>query len=164
MHRLLVCAAVAASLTLAACGEATTTTDGGAAASSRTVGVKHVDGMGDVLVDSSGLALYTPDQEADGKIRCTGGCTSFWVPLDAGSAMPTAADGAGKLGVVKRPDGARQVTLAGKPLYTFSEDAPGKITGDGFRDDFGGTQFTWHVVLAGGGQGSGSGGRGGYGY
>jgi predicted lipoprotein with Yx(FWY)xxD motif len=164
MHRLLLCAAVAASLLISACGQATTTAD--TAPSSKTVNIKHVDGMGDVLVDSSGLALYTPDQEANGKIRCTGECTSFWTPLEPGSGAPT---GAKKLGVVKRPDGGRQVTLDGKPLYTFVEDAPGKITGDDFRDAFGGTRFTWHVVLAGGSVSSSSGGSGnesggGYGY
>src|SRR5215216_6114214 len=115
MQRLLVAAVVAASLTLAACGQATTTTGGGTAAAQHTVGVKHVDGTGDVLVDSSGLALYTPDQEADGTIRCTGGCTSFWAPVDPGSGMPSGAAGVGKLTVIKRPGGARQVALGGKP-------------------------------------------------
>lgn len=161
MHRLLACAAVAASLTLAACGEESTTT---APTPSHTVQVRHVDGMGDVLVDGTGLALYTPDQEAKGKIRCTDQCLSFWQPLEASSGTPSGAE---QLGVVKRPNGDRQVTLGGKPLYTFTEDAPGKITGDDFRDEFGGTRFVWHVVLAGGdvsSSSSGGGDRGGYGY
>jgi predicted lipoprotein with Yx(FWY)xxD motif len=161
MHRLLALAAVAASLTLAACGEESTTT---APAPSDTVQVRHVDGMGDVLVDGTGLALYTPDQETNGKIQCTDECLSFWQPLEAGSGTPTGVE---RLGVVKRPDGERQVTLGGKPLYTFTEDAPGKVTGDDFRDEFGGTRFVWHVVLAGGDVSSSSSGgddRGGYGY
>jgi predicted lipoprotein with Yx(FWY)xxD motif len=52
--------------------------------------------------------------------------------------------------VLKRPDGTAQVTAGGKPLYTFTEDAPGKVTGNGFKDAFGGTRFTWHAVLASG--------------
>jgi predicted lipoprotein with Yx(FWY)xxD motif len=73
--------------------------------------------------------------------------------------MPTAADGVGKLGTVKRPDGTMQVTAAGKPLYTFVQDSPGKVTGDGFSDDFNGQKFTWNAALAEGkSAGSGSGG------
>jgi hypothetical protein len=41
-----------------------------------------------------------------------------------------------------------QVTYNGKPLYTFSQDQPGQVTGDGFQDAFNGQQFTWHVVTA----------------
>jgi predicted lipoprotein with Yx(FWY)xxD motif len=165
---LLTFAAVAASLALAACGGDSGSTASGAAATSDTVGVKHVDGLGDVLVDGSGLALYTPDQDTAKMVRCTGECTSFWQPLDPGAGRPTAAGGAGKLSVIRRPDGARQVAADGRPLYTFSEDSAGSITGDGFRDEFGGRRFVWHLVLAGTGPApaatSSSSGSGGYGY
>jgi hypothetical protein len=50
--------------------------------------------------------------------------------------------------MVRRPDGAKQVTANGKLLYTFSQDTPGKVTGNGFSDDFGGRHFTWNAVLA----------------
>jgi predicted lipoprotein with Yx(FWY)xxD motif len=57
----------------------------------------------------------------------------------------------GKLAQVKRPDGTMQVTFDGKPLYRFTEDsAPGQVTGNNFKDDFDGTQFTWHAVTTGG--------------
>jgi predicted lipoprotein with Yx(FWY)xxD motif len=171
---LLTCAAVAASLALAACGgdDTSTTTSGAAAATSDTVHVKHVDSLGDVLVDSTGKALYTPEKETAKKIRCTGDCLTFWQPLEAGAGKPTAADGVGPLAVIDRPDGKRQVTADGKPLYTFSEDTAAKITGDGFHDEFGGRSFVWHVVLAGSGPApaststpsSSSSGSGNYGY
>jgi predicted lipoprotein with Yx(FWY)xxD motif len=153
------CAALAATLVIAACGG----DDGDSSApagsgSSSTVAVQRVDGVGSVLVDPTGKALYTPDEEADGKVRCTGGCTSIWQPLLApDSGAPTADGGDAKLDVVARPDGMRQVTAGGKPLYTFSEDGPGEVTGDGFTDDFDGRKFTWHAVLAGGKASSGSG-------
>ena len=147
---LLTCAAVAASLTLAACGgDDTSSSSTAAAAASKTVQVKHVDGLGDVLVDSTGKALYSPEKETAKKIRCTGDCLTFWQPLEAGAAKPKAADGVGTLAVIDRPDGKRQVAAGGKPLYTFSEDTAGKITGDGFKEKFGGRTFVWHVVLAG---------------
>jgi predicted lipoprotein with Yx(FWY)xxD motif len=145
-------AALAASLALAACGggDGDSSDSATAAASGTTVAVRSIDGVGDVLVDSSGKALYASDVEADGKVRCTGACTSFWEPLTIDSAKPVAADGVGKLGVISRPDGAKQVTVAGKLLYTFSEDEPGKVEGNGFADDFDGRHFTWNAVLAGG--------------
>jgi predicted lipoprotein with Yx(FWY)xxD motif len=163
---LLTCAAIAASLLLAACGSDGGSAASGAAAASDTVGIKHVDGLGDVLVDAGGKALYTPDQDTAKRIRCTGECTSFWQPLDPGSGTPTGAAGAGKLAVIRRPDGERQVAADGRPLYTFSEDSAGSITGDGFKDDFAGRQFLWHVVLAGTGPATGGSNDsgGGYGY
>ena len=149
--RLFTCLAVAASLTLAACGgdDNSTTTSSAAPGASDAVRVKHVDGLGDVLIDSTGKALYSPEQDTAKKIRCTGDCLTFWRPLEAGAGKPSAADRVGALGVIHRPDGTRQVTADGKPLYTFSEDTAGKITGDGFQDKFGGRTFLWHVVLAG---------------
>jgi predicted lipoprotein with Yx(FWY)xxD motif len=163
MHRVLTLAAIAATLIVAGCGGSDSNETPASATTSDTVGVKQIDGFGRVLVDASGMALYTPDQEAKGMIRCTGTCTSEWQPVDAGG-KPTAAAGAGKIGVIKRPDGGRQVTLDGMPLYTFVEDSPSQITGDGFRDRFGGKDFTWHVVLAGGAKGTGSGTSDQYGY
>jgi predicted lipoprotein with Yx(FWY)xxD motif len=165
MHRVLALAAVAATLTIAACGGSNNDQAASGAATSNTVGIKQVSGIGRVLVNSTGLALYTPDQEAKGMIRCTASCTSVWQPVDAGG-KPTAAAEAGKVGVIKRPDGARQVTLNGMPLYTFAQDSPSQVTGDGAKDQFGGSEFTWHVVLAGGAKGAGSstGTSGQYGY
>jgi predicted lipoprotein with Yx(FWY)xxD motif len=129
-------------------GTATTSSS----SSSMTVALKHVGGVGNVLVDSKGDALYSPDQEANGMILCKGSCTSIWVPLTVSAgAKPT---GAGEvntmLGTVHRPDGSVQVTFRGKPLYTFVEDtSPGMVTGNGFHDQFGGQQFTWHVAAVG---------------
>ncbi|HEX5619416.1 MAG TPA: hypothetical protein VFX51_13410 [Solirubrobacteraceae bacterium] len=162
MHRLFTAAALAATLLIAGCGS--DATDTGAPARGDAIDVRHIDGVGDVLVDAAGHALYTPDQEANGKIRCVDECLSFWLPLEAG-ANPTAADGAGKLALVTRPDQTKQVTVNGKPAYSFSEDMPGKVTGNGFKDAFGGQKFTWHVLLAGGGTSDASSSRsGGYSY
>jgi predicted lipoprotein with Yx(FWY)xxD motif len=153
-------AALAASLVLAACGGGGDDSSGSATASGggTTVAIKSIDGVGDVLVDSSGKALYASDVEADGKVRCTGACTSFWKPLTLDSAKPTAADGVGRIGVATRPDGDKQVTVDGKLLYTFSEDQPGKVEGNGFTDDFDGRHFKWNAVLAGGDTAGSSGG------
>ena len=155
--------AAAAAVALAACGSSdngSTATAATTPSGNDTVSMMTVDGAGSVLVDSQGNALYTPDQEASGKIMCTGECNAVWMPLTtAGTTKPTAASNvSGKLGTVKRPDGSTQVTLDGKPLYTFTEDGgPGNVTGDGVTDNFGGQSFTWHVI---GGNGSSSSGGG----
>jgi predicted lipoprotein with Yx(FWY)xxD motif len=151
--KILVLMGLAAALGLAACG-GSNDSDATAAsppASTDTVSVSEIGDAGAVLVDSSGNALYTPEQEASGKIVCTGSCLSEWMPLTvSGSTQPSAsADVTGKVGTVKRPDGSEQATLDGAPLYTFVEDGgPGNVTGDGFVDQFDGTSFTWHVVRA----------------
>ena len=145
-------AAVAAALALAACGgsddddSSNTSTAGTAGGSSDTVSVADVQGLGEILVDSSGQALYSADEEADGQVRCVDGCTSFWKPLEPGSGAPTAASGVPELGVIDRPDGTEQVTAGGRLLYTFSEDSAGDAKGDGFEDDFGSQHLTWHAV------------------
>ena len=54
---------------------------------------------------------------------------------------------AGELGTLVRPDGARQVTLAGHPLYEYSGDqAAGDRNGEGVSDDGG----IWHVASSSG--------------
>jgi predicted lipoprotein with Yx(FWY)xxD motif len=144
MKRLLViAAAIAAAVTLVACGGGS---GGGSNSNASTVSAKQIAGAGSVLVDSKGRALYASDQETHGKVLCTGACNSFWEPLTVSGGLPKNSSVADELGVIKRPDGARQLTYDGKLLYSFTQDRPGKVTGDGFKDAFGSQQFTWHVV------------------
>lgn len=119
-----------------------------------TVSTQEIGDAGDVLVDSEGRALYAADQEtAAGMVLCTEGCTSFWEPLTVSGGAPTADSVSGDLGVVERPDGSSQVAVDGKLLYSFVEDEPGEVTGDGFEDAFDGQTLTWHVVHADGSTG-----------
>jgi len=149
-------------LALAACGSGSgrnaSNTAAMPAASGAAVSAQQVGDAGTVLVDANGQALYASEQEAGGKVLCTGPCLSFWTPLTVKSA-PSGSSLPGKLAVVKRPDGGNQLTYNGKLLYSFSEDSPGEVSGDGFSDAFGGQQFTWHVVHANGADDS-SGGSG----
>jgi predicted lipoprotein with Yx(FWY)xxD motif len=151
-------AALALVLALAACGDDSDDGDSGSSAaasttSATTVSVESVDGMGEVLVDSDGAALYTADQEMDGTVRCTDSCADTWIPLTlSGSREPTAPDDVpGELGVTERPGGERQVSYDGQPLYSFADDPmPGQVTGDGLSDTFDGEVFSWQVVNTGG--------------
>jgi predicted lipoprotein with Yx(FWY)xxD motif len=143
MKAILIATALMAAVALGACGGDDDDDGGSATAASPAGATVRMDGG--TLVDADGAALYTSDQEMDGTVRCVDGCAEDWLPLTA--AKPSAgSDVSGKLATVKRPDGAQQVTLDGKPLYRFAEDPPGEVTGDGFKDDFGGREFTWSVV------------------
>ena len=151
-------AAAAGALVLAACGGDSddngnaTAADSGAGAS--LVSIEDVNDT-DVLADSEGRTLYTADVE-NGEIRCTGACTSFWKPVEASAneAESASADLDLDLGVVDRPGGGRQLTYEGLPLYSFTEEGPGQLDGDGFVDDFEGTHFEWAAATTGGGSGS----------
>ena len=110
MKKLLVLAAIVAALAIAACGGGSDGNNSATAAtpatSGQTVSVKDVGNAGRVLVDSSGQALYASDQEAGGRVMCTGACVSFWTPLTIKGGDPHGSV-PGKLGVITRPDGAQ---------------------------------------------------------
>jgi predicted lipoprotein with Yx(FWY)xxD motif len=153
-------AAGAVSLALAACGSSNDNTAAPASQSNSANG----SAAGTVLKSSGGLALYTPEGESAKSLRCTAACTAIWKPVRPGGAKVSGS------AVITRPDGSKQLAVGGKPLYTFAEDTPGAVTGDGASDAFGGKSFKWHAVQAGGktsaaapeGQSSGGGGYGAY--
>jgi predicted lipoprotein with Yx(FWY)xxD motif len=126
------------------------------AASSGIVSIQSVDGT-EVLADPAGRTLYGAEVEEGGQISCTEACTAFWDPLgaSAGEAASAAADLDLDLDVIRRPDGEQQLTLDGLPLYTFTDEGPGELDGDGFVDDFEGTHFEWVAATTDAGAGSG---------
>jgi predicted lipoprotein with Yx(FWY)xxD motif len=128
-------------LAMAASGGQSSSKSGGA-----TVSVKTIGSAGRVLVDAKGRALYSSDQERRGMVLCTGSCLSFWQPVTVSGTPTKGGSLAGKLAVVRRPDGGRQVTYNGRLLYSFKLDKAGKVTGDGFKDAFGRQKFTWRVA------------------
>ncbi|CAG7639675.1 COG4315 family predicted lipoprotein [Actinacidiphila bryophytorum] len=142
----------AASLALAACGSGgsggSDAGSGAGAASGGVVTTHDTSALGMVYADSAGNTAYAADQEAGGTISCTAGCLDFWHPVLAGSASAAGLPGGAGFGTVKRPDnGQQQVTLKGRPLYTFTEDKkPGDTAGEGFKDAFAGHNFTWHAL------------------
>jgi predicted lipoprotein with Yx(FWY)xxD motif len=157
-HPLTVALAVgAAALVLAACGGGDGNGNANATpaqARSGPVSIRSVDGM-NVLADSKGRTLYSTEVEKR-QIHCTGSCTSFWDPVRASTkeARSAAADLNLDLGVVNRPDGGRQLTFNGLPLYRFAEEGAGQLKGNGFVDDFQGTHFEWSAATVGAGSGS----------
>jgi predicted lipoprotein with Yx(FWY)xxD motif len=159
MNRLLIAGAVVAAAVVAAVGVVALLSGGGesdgssapapaaSSAARAPVSAEEIGNFGTVLVDRDGKALYASDEEANGMVLCTEACTSFWTPLTFTGRAPTDSSLPGTLGVVDRPGGGRQLTYDGRLLYSFVEDGPGEVSGDGFADAFSGQQqLTWHVV------------------
>jgi predicted lipoprotein with Yx(FWY)xxD motif len=163
---------VAAVALAAGCGStsaADTNGGGGGGSAHTTVQSANNSKLGtSVLVNHSGMTLYTLSAERGGRFVCTmsaqipggsGSCLSLWHPLTvAKGSMPT---GAAQLSTITRPDtGATQVTWHGRPLYTFTGDkAPGDASGNGFKD-----VGIWKAATLGAPSSSSSSGGGGYGY
>jgi predicted lipoprotein with Yx(FWY)xxD motif len=97
-----------------------------------------------VLAAANGHTLYSLSVEKKGKFVCTQSCLALWKPLLVPIGGSVVGPANVKLGSIKRPEGGRQVTYRGRPLYTFAEDhGPGKANGEGFKD-----VGTWHAAAA----------------
>ncbi|MFB9685423.1 SCO0930 family lipoprotein [Amycolatopsis plumensis] len=86
-----------------------------------------VDGLGTVLADAEGHTLYryAKDAAKPSKATCAGPCAMTWPPLVSDVPVP----GAG-VGLVTRPDGRKQVTVGGWPVYRYAKDTgPGVALG-----------------------------------
>ena len=77
---------------------------------------------GKVLYDGHGFVLYAFTRDR-GRSACYGACANAWPPYFAPKSLRV---GAGVrrtlLGTVRRKDGRRQVTYAGRPLYYYVGD------------------------------------------
>ena len=88
----------------------------------------------------NGLVVYTYSGDTkDGMPTCTGPCAAIW-PALTGIPMVSAADTLpGTLGTVTMPNGAKQITYNGYPLYLFKGAGPFSTKGEGLEGK-------WHVI------------------
>lgn len=89
---------------------------------------------GQIVVDSKGMSLYffTKDVKDSGTSACTGACLQAWPVFTTTSDAPGVDGVAGTVGTIATPDGKKQVTLNGMPLYYYAKDkAAGDVTGQG---------------------------------
>ncbi|HEY3090227.1 MAG TPA: hypothetical protein VGJ59_19420 [Jatrophihabitantaceae bacterium] len=84
-----------------------------------------------ILVDSHGLPLYIYKPDTAVTSHVTGQLAALWPPLVA--AAPTGRGVTGRLASVATTNG-KQVAYNGHFLYTFVEDRPGKVTGQGVQN------------------------------
>jgi predicted lipoprotein with Yx(FWY)xxD motif len=124
------------SLPLAGCGGGTSTASPSASQKPAlrlpTVDVS-TNRLGEVLVDSKGRTLYLFRRDRGTKSTCFGSCAQAWPPLRVKDKPRVAGDArASLIATTPRPDGPRQVTYKGHPLYLYQGDeTPGKANGQG---------------------------------
>ncbi|HEV3265868.1 MAG TPA: hypothetical protein VG014_10110 [Acidimicrobiales bacterium] len=86
-----------------------------------------------ILVDARGFPLYVYQPDTASKSMVSGELAYLWPPLDA--TAPTANGATGALKVVNTANG-HQVSYNGHFLYTFRQDGPGVVTGQGVQNFF----------------------------
>lgn len=86
-----------------------------------------------ILVDQTGLPLYTYKPDTTTTSKVSGQLAALWPPLV--STAPTATGATGQLTTVATMNG-QQVSYNGHFLYTFVEDSPGHVTGQGVQNFF----------------------------
>jgi predicted lipoprotein with Yx(FWY)xxD motif len=87
--------------------------------------------VGSYLADSNGNALYTYGADKTGVSNCTGSCLYNWPIYDASNAPASLP---ANVTVITRSDGSKQYAYKGMPLYTFTSDTSGQVTGDGVEN------------------------------
>ncbi|MGJ3191998.1 hypothetical protein [Paenarthrobacter sp. FR1] len=130
--------------TLAGCGGSpatnssaapTTTTPSVAASTAAGAEMKVASSSaGQIAVDSKGMSLYffTKDVKDSGTSACVDACLDAWPIFTTTSDAPAVEGVTGTVGTIASPDGKKQVTLNGLPLYYYAKDkAPGDVTGQG---------------------------------
>ena len=86
-----------------------------------------------VLVNAKDLPLYYYQADTAKKSQVSAVLAQLWPALV--SAKPTASGVKGKVASVRQPNG-HQVTYNGHFLYTFVDDSPGHVTGQGVSNFF----------------------------
>ena len=86
--------------------------------------------VGQYLADSAGNALYTYGPDQPGVSNCSGLCTYNWPIYEATTTTNLPAN----VTVITRSDGSKQYAYKDQPLYTFTDDAPGQVTGNNVND------------------------------
>lgn len=88
--------------------------------------------IGTLVVNAKGLTLYRSDKDSarPSRSRCAGPCLKAWRPtLVTGTDFLVVGIDRSLVGTIAHGSGARQLTLAGWPVYTFVQDRPGDVKG-----------------------------------
>lgn len=88
---------------------------------------------GPVIANGAGMTLYVfvDDLLTKAPSACTGDCRNDWPPAMAHGNVHVSAGITGRIGTVNRFGQGRQLTMDGRPLYTFSGEGPGQLRGNG---------------------------------
>jgi predicted lipoprotein with Yx(FWY)xxD motif len=139
---------LAATLLLAACTNAGSGSPTASTGGTVTLTVSHTD-AGDALAGANGMTLYILTDDVGGTSTCTTGlCAATWPALKGEASQVTPGSGvAGTWGTTTWPDGTKQVTHNGQPIYYYSGDTKaGDSKGQGVNN-------TWFIAPVGAEQG-----------
>ncbi len=128
----------------AAASTATSTSAAPATGTAVVLSTKHGK-LGTILdAGSKHLTVYMFEGDKSGNSSCTGACAHVWPPVTTAAAVSTGgAAVAGDLGTITRPDGTKQVTYKGHPLYFFAHDGD---SGDAYGQGVVGFGSSWYVL------------------
>lgn len=141
-------AVIGFALALSACGNSgvTTLTSPPTTNPSLTLTLQHSP-VGSILATGGGDTLYdfVPDT-ATHSACLNDGCVLQWPPLlKTGPVRLGKGIDSSRVGTLRRPDGATQLSYGGHPLYTYNLDViPGMVTGQAIDQDGG----PWYVIDA----------------
>ena len=101
-----------------------------------TLAVTAKPGEAVFVTDASGRAVYyiaTPDGKA--LVECVGTCATAFDPVTGKGVVATGDNkvNVALIGELTRPDGTKQVTYGGKPLYYHRGDTPGTASAQGMK-------------------------------
>ena len=88
--------------------------------------------LGTIVTDGEGMTLYMFDKDTKGttKSACEGKCLTAWPPAFMGASAPKLTGVTGTVASIDSPDGKKQLTLDGWPLYYWFKDAKaGDVSG-----------------------------------
>lgn len=87
-------------------------------------------GIGRCLTDGKGMTLYYFKKDSPGRTACLGVCRATWLPFYTESLAAPAGSAPADFGAFTRPDGMKQNSFRGWPLYYFAGDKkPGDAKG-----------------------------------
>jgi len=98
--------------------------------------------LGTIVVDGKGMTAYyfLKDTKDSGTSACSGDCAAAWPAIVSASDTPDVGGVTGEVGTIPTADGRKQITIDGRPVYTFAQDmAPGDVNGQGAND-------VWYVI------------------
>jgi len=87
--------------------------------------------------------VYLFEADKGPSSSCTGACEHAWPPLTAASVTAGAGAQQAHISTITRPDGVKQVTYNGHPLYFFARDGD---AGDAYGQGVKAFGASWYVL------------------
>jgi len=98
--------------------------------------------LGTIVVDGKGMTAYyfLKDVKDSGTSACADQCAAAWPAIVSESDTPTVEGVTAEVGTIPTADGRKQITVDGRPIYTYAQDmAAGDVNGQGVND-------VWYVI------------------